>query len=208
MRDNETGRLRAAWQEHAAALAANGFALEIRCDGLEGWWDEIGSRSDSNPSFRPGPDILPENSAWIRLTHGACLAGGIALRMYEWRGLPGPRVFQLGGLVIWPEFRGARAGHHLVQLVRILGFLEFDCEQNIGLELAHMAESAMPLGYYEYARVAPVAHDLELGGARRRLYLTHISRAEYLARLGANGHVKAVRAGHNQAPVGELHPAG
>lgn len=208
MRKMEERRLGAAWRRHEGALAAAGFSLEVRYDGLEGWWEEIGSRSDSNPSFRPGPDILPENSAWIRLTCGRDLAGGIALRVYEWRGLPGPRVFQLGGLVVWPRYRGARAGHHLVHLIRILGFLEFDCEQNIGLELAAMAESAMPLGYYEYARVAPVAHDVDLGGVRRRLYLTHISRTEYLDRLHADGDIETARAPHDQAPVVELHTAG
>jgi len=208
MRDGDKRRLRAAWRRHERALAARGFSLEIRYDGLEGWWEEIGSRSDSNPSFRPGPDILPENSAWIRLTCAGELAGGIALRVYEWRGQPGPRVFQLGGLVVLPRYRGARAGHHLVHLIRILGFVEFECEQNIGLELAAMAESAMPLGYYEYARVAPVADDVELGGVRRRLYLTHISRLEYLNRLDANGDVEPARPAHDQAPVVELHAAG
>ena len=187
MRDWQKRRLQGAWRRHEKALAMRGFSVEVRHDKLAGWWEEIGSRHDSNPSFWPAPDILPENSAWIRLTRGGELAGGIALRVYQWRGIPGPKVFQSGGLVILPPYRGARAGHHLVHLIRILGFLEFDCEQNIGLELAAIAESEMPLGYYEYARVAPVVHDVEMGGVRRRLYLANISRAEYLIRQGSDG---------------------
>ena len=96
------------------------------------------------------------------------------------------RIFQLGGLVVWPAYQGNRIGWHLVRLIRWAGFQLFNADHCIGLELPKMAETKyMPLEYYGYARVGPVAKGIVMD-MEHEFYMTHISRDEALHRLPAD----------------------
>ncbi len=71
------------------------------------------------------------------------------------------RIFQLGGLVVWPGFQGKRIGWHLVRMIRWAGFQLFNADHSVGLEMPKMAETHyMPLEYYGYQRVIPVDIDV------------------------------------------------
>ncbi len=127
-------------------------------------------------------DLIQSGRLWYSPAR-ALEAGSPDVRLPE--GFPEAkgRIFQMGGLVVWPAFRGHRIGWHLARMIRWTGFQLFDAEHAIGLELPKMAETQhMPLEYYGYARVGPVAKGIVMDTAHD-FYLTHISRPEALRRL-------------------------
>ena len=68
-------------------------------------------------------------------------------------------------------------------MIRWAGFQLFNADHSIGIEQPKMAETKyMPLEYYGYARVSPVAKGIVMDTVHE-FYLTHISRTEALRRL-------------------------
>lgn len=93
--------------------------------------------------------------------------------------------FQLGGLVVKPEFQRRGIGKRLVRAARWAGFLTWpDCEFQIGLEQPEMAETdgKMPKEVYGYERMEKLAENLDVLPGKP-LYLTHITRQEALRNL-------------------------
>ena len=99
------------------------------------------------------------------------------------------QIFQLGGLYTNTSCRGSGLGWHLVRMIRATGMGVFNCDHSVGIESAEIAEAddfRMPLQYYGYARVTPLARNFLMDKSFDLLYLTHISRKETAARWPAD----------------------
>ena len=94
------------------------------------------------------------------------------------------RIAIMGGMYVWPGWRGLRLGWHLTRMVRLSALLLFDCDHVCGYVLQALHNASMP-DYYGHARSAKVVEDFKLPDESMpmTIYVTHSTREEAIARL-------------------------